>query len=152
MKTQIVTICDDLDHLVQQINCASWDDSNEVCEYDVESMKEYLQRQDTVFVACHDTEGTLLGIASSRIEIKPYGRELWLYVDEVDVCSDKRRKGAAKLIMQTLIGIARTRGCKELWLGAEVDNMPANALYHSLHPDQVASVVGYTYRMKDTDD
>ncbi len=143
---------DDLQHLVQQINCASWDESNEMREYDSESLQVYLHRQDTIFVSCHDSEDVLLGIASARIEIKPYEQELWLYVDEIDVCSDKRRKGVAKLIMQTLIEIANARGCKELWLGTEVENVPANALYRSLDPDEVSSIVGYTYEMDESND
>lgn len=152
MNTQIVNLDDDLHRLVQQINSASWDESNEMSEYDVESLKAYLHRQDTIFVTCHDSDGTLLGIASSRIEVKPYGQEKWLYVDEVDVCSDKRRKGAGKLIMERLIEIAKVRDCEELWLGTEADNMPANALYRSLDPDDVSNVVGYTYEMDDEDD
>lgn len=147
MKVRKVGVDDDLHLLVEQINGAAWDEANEMTEYDVESLKAYLQRQDTIFVACHDSEGTLLGIASSRLEIKPYGQELWLYVDEVDVCADQRRRGAGKLIMQTLIEIADARGCGELWLGTEVDNLPANNLYLSLKPDEVSSFVGYNYEM-----
>ena len=84
-------------------------------------------------------------MASSRIEIKPYDQELWLYVDEVDVCSDQRQKGAGKAIMSKLIEIAKDKGCEEVWLGTEVDNLPANALYRLLDPDDVANVVGYTF-------
>ncbi len=149
MRAKTVTSEDDLDRLVQQINCASWDASNEMAEYDVESLMTYLLRQDTIFIACHDVDGSLLGIASSRIEIKPYGKELWLYVDEVDVCSDQRCKGAGRLIMETLIDIANERDCEELWLGAEADNTAANALYKSLDPDETGKVIGYTYEMGD---
>ena len=49
--------------------------------------------------------------------------------------------------MQTLIEIADARGCEELWLGTEVDNLPANTLYLSLKPDEVSSFVGYNYEM-----
>jgi ribosomal protein S18 acetylase RimI-like enzyme len=120
--------------------------------YDVASLSTYLERQDTLFVTCHDISSdppALLGIASYRIEIKPYGKELWLYVDEVDVCSDQRRKGAGKAIMQKLIEIAHERACKEVWLGAEVENIAANALYLSLKPDTVSRVVGYTFEIKE---
>jgi aminoglycoside 6'-N-acetyltransferase I len=77
--------------------------------------------------------------------MKPYGKELWLYVDEVDVCANQRKKGAGKLIMQTLIEMAKSVGCEEVWLGTEVENAPANALYRSLDPDEVSTVIGYTY-------
>lgn len=150
MKACIVDLDDDLHRLVEQINSASWDESNEMSQYDVESLRKYLNRQDTIFVACHadaESGGALLGIGSSRIELKPYENETWLYVDEVDVCSDQRRKGVAKLIMRTLLEIAQEQGCEELWLAAEADNGPANALYRSLNPDEVAKVIGYAYKM-----
>lgn len=148
MVVEVVTLASDLDALVAAINQASWDDANEMSEYDVPALQAYLERQDTVFVACFekvDGQSRLLGMASSRMEIKPYGHERWLYVDEVDVCADQRQRGAGKLIMQKLLQIAVEAGCEELWLGTEVDNLPANALYRSLDPDDIADVIGYTY-------
>ena len=148
MKAKEITLDDDLHSLVMEINHASWDEANDMSEYDCESLRTYLERMDTVFIACHaapEQGAALLGVASSRIEIKPYAAELWLYVDEVDVCADQRNKGAGKLIMQTLIEIAEREGCEELWLGTEVDNAPANALYRSLDPDEAANIIGYTY-------
>lgn len=144
----VITKDDDLQQIVDEINSASWDDANEMSKYGAEALSDYLEHQGTVFVACHDVvEGdrTLLGIASSRFEVKPYGRERWLYVDEVDVCADQRRKGAGRSIMQKLIEIAEEAECEEVWLGAEANNQAANALYRSLNPDEVAQVVGYTY-------
>lgn len=148
MTVEVITLHDDLQQLVEEINQASWDDGNEMSKFDVEALSEYLARQDTLFVACHDiVEGdrTLLGIASSRLEIKPYDKERWLYVDEVDVCADQRQRGAGKAIMRKLIAIAEDAGCEEVWLGTEADNQAANALYQSLAPDDVAQVIGYTY-------
>ena len=152
IDVNIITPSDDLSKIVHEINHASWDSANEMSVYDVESFSSYLERPDTLFVTCHDISSdppTLLGIASSRIEIKPYGKELWLYVDEVDVCSDQRRKGAGKAMMQKLIEIAYEKGCEEVWLGAEVENMAANALYLSLKPAAVSRVVGYTFEFNE---
>ena len=150
MEVKILTLEDDLEKVVSGINSAAWDIKNDISEYTVSALESYLQRKDTIFLACYETTGvthTLLGIASSRIEIKPYGEELWLYVDEVDVCRDHRQKGVGKFMMQHLIEIATNEGCKEIWLGAEIDNLPANALYRSLKPDQVTDVIGYTYEV-----
>ena len=152
INVNLITPVDGLSKIVHEINHASWDSANEMSVYDVESLTTYLERQDTLFITCDDISSdppTLLGIASARLEIKPYGKELWLYVDEVDVCSDQRRKGAGKAIMQKLIEIAYEKGCAEVWLGAEVENIAANALYRSLKPDTVSQVVGYTFEMKD---
>ena len=143
-----VTLTDDLDSIVAEINAAEWDEDNAISPYDGDSLRAYLERQDSVFVACHETGGeapVLMGMASGRIEMKPYQRELWLYVDEVDVCVNQRQKGAGKQIMKFLIDLAERRGCDEVWLGTEFDNEPAIALYRSLDPDDVAEVVGFTW-------
>ena len=151
MKVVVITRNDDLQKLAQDINNAAWDEANEMSEYDGDALLAYLDRQDTLFAACYngDSRTTLLGIASGRFEIKPYARERWLYVDEVDVCADHRQKGVGRAIMQKLIALAEEADCEEVWLGTEVDNRPANALYLSLEPDDVASVVGYTYEMQE---
>lgn len=141
-----------LANLVDEINHAEWDDANEMSTYDVPSLLAYLERQDTLFVVCHETSPagrTLLGFASSRLEMKPYAREKWLYVDEVDVCSNQRQKGAGSAIMRKLLEFAWQADCEEVWLGTEADNIAANALYKSLDPDDVGSVVGYTYEADD---
>ena len=148
MKIESIKLEDDLNRIVTKINNATWDDANEMCEYTESALKAYLIREDNIFLACFESDledADLLGIASARIQIKPYGRELWLYVDEVDVCADKRRKGVGKFIMQKLIELSEEKGCEELWLGAEIDNHPANKLYRSLAPDTISQVLGYAY-------
>jgi aminoglycoside 6'-N-acetyltransferase I len=148
----VITPEHDLECLVADINAAQWDEANEMSEYDVDSLSEYLNTPDNVFVACYavtDPVRTLMGFASSRFQLKPYDRERWLYVDEVDVCVNQRRKGAGKAIMTTLINIARENDCAEVWLGTEPDNDAANALYRSLRPDEVEQFVGYTFEPDD---
>ena len=148
MEVMVVSSRHDLAKLVEEINRSAWDERNEMSTYDEGALRAYLDRQDTVFVACFEAaplRSKLMGMGSARLELKPYGHERWLYVDEVDVCADQRQKGAGKRIMQKLIEIAEKRGCDEVWLGAEVGNDPANALYRSLHPDDVSEVVGYTF-------
>ncbi len=150
IEVKVISLEDNLPQLVDEINRAAWDEDNDMSEYDVESLSAYLGRQDTLFIVCHDVSPdqiTLLGTASARIEMKPYDKEFWLYVDEVDVCADQRRKGAGKAIMHKLLEIAHERGCEDLWLGTDPENIAANALYQSLEPDDVAQVVGYTYEM-----
>lgn len=150
VAVKIISLSDNLQEIVNEINNASWDDANEMSLFDVESLSSYLERQDTLFIACHDVSSNppkLQGIASSRIEIKPYGKELWLYVDEIDVCADHRLKGVGKAIMRKLIEIAREKGCEEIWLGSDVKNSAANALYLSLKPKEITQVVGYTFEI-----
>ena len=136
----------ELTSIVNDINNATWDDANDVCAYDEVSLKAYLEKEDTIFLVCYDDAENFLGMASGRIELKPYDQESWLYVDEVDVCVDQRRKGAGAAIMRKMLEIARQENCEELWLGTEMDNVPANALYKSLTPSEVDAFMGYTFK------
>ena len=141
---------DDLEQLVAEINGAAWDEANDMGEYDADSLRMYLELPDTVLVACHEVQGaerTLLGFASGRIEMKPYDTERWLYVDEVDVAVDQRRKGAGSAIMEKLFEIGREAACIEVWLGTEVDNAAANGLYSRLAPTERETFVGYTWSL-----
>ena len=143
-----ISLADDLDALARDINACAWDEGNQMSVYDAASLELYLNHQDTLLVTCHRVEATgrtLAGFASGRFQIKPYDGERWLYVDEVDVCADQRQKGAGATLMQKFIAIAEYHGCEEVWLGTEVDNDAANALYRSLDPDDEAEVVGYTW-------
>jgi ribosomal protein S18 acetylase RimI-like enzyme len=142
---------DDLAQLVEDIRRGTWDEANDVRGVDVESLRIYLERQDTRFVVCRSTRnepGALFGFASSRVELKPYGNERWLYVDEVDVCADRRREGVGTALMHKLFQLAEQAGCSEVWLATEPDNIPANGLYRSLHADESATVVGYVWRLE----
>jgi len=147
-----LTLEDRLQKVVEDINASLWDDANEMVKFDVASLSAYLRRQDNIFVTCYEKqpEGEeLLGIASARLAIKPYDQEYWLYIDEVDVCADQRKKGAGKAMMRKLIDYSREVGCTEVWLGTEPDNVAANALYTSLEPDEVDQFNGYTYSIKE---
>lgn len=150
ITTEQITSTHDLARLVAEINDASWDDANDMATHHVDDLAAYLERQDTVFVACHHVDGTsrtLLGVASGRLEMKPHDRERWLYVDEVDVCADQRRRGAGSAIMARLLQVAREAGCVEVWLGTEVDNDAANALYGSLGPTERETFIGYAWEV-----
>lgn len=144
----VITGADDLGPLVRDINAAGWDAANDMSAYDVSALAAYLARQDTIFLACYgrvDARQILFGIASGRLEFKPYGGQPWLYVDEVDVRADRRRSGAGRAMMQRFLAIAQEFECEEVWLGTERDNDAANALYRAPNPDDEADVVGYTF-------
>ena len=150
-KVEVITVDSDLQRIVTDINAASWDEANDLCSYDVASLNDYLRRQDSVFLVCRDDDEaeTFLGMASGRLQLKPYDQQRWFYVDEVDVCVDKRRKGAGAAMMKTFLSIAKQQGCEELWLGTELDNVAANALYTSLKPDEVERFVGFNFEIQD---
>lgn len=151
MKIQVRRIVgsDDLELLTQRINTAQWDAGNDIDDYQVEALRTYLADNDHLFVAAFvgDDPVELGGIASARIERKPYGNFRWLYIDEVDTCVNFRRRGVGKALMTFLLESARERGCQEAWLGTEHANLAANTLYRSLQPAHVESVIGYTYEL-----
>lgn len=147
MLVKTIELHDDLSSLVSSINNAQWDDANDITAFDVESLTAYLSRQDTVFLACY-LDGQIAGIASARIEIKPYDKEQWLYIDEVDVCVNYRKLGVGKLMMSTLLSIAKSKNCTEAWLGTETDNEAANALYSSLKPTEKEAFIGFNFDLE----
>lgn len=152
IKVREVSARDNLQQIVDQINQSTWDKSNDIVDYEVQPLSAYLSRQDTMLILCHDhseTQSTFLGMASCRVQIRPYQNTRWLYVDEVDVCADQRQRGAGKAMMEYLISYARQNHCEELWLGTEIDNISANALYRSLKPDDIEEFVGYTFEFSD---
>jgi ribosomal protein S18 acetylase RimI-like enzyme len=144
-----ITRADDLRELVRQINRAAWDDDNDIGPYSVAALQAYLSREDTVFVVAlsAEAEQELVGMASARIELKPYDQMKWLFIDEVDTSASHRRRGVGKALMVRLLEIARDSGCQEVWLGTESTNGAANGLYRSLSPDAVDQVVGYTFEV-----
>lgn len=151
LEVKIIGLDDDLQTLAQQINSSKWDDENEIEEYSAESLQAYLQKEDTVFVVCYlvdDGKQTLGGMASARIEMKPYEFSKWLYIDEVDTCSDQRQKGVGTMVMKKLLAFAEEQECEEVWLGTEMNNEVAKKFYQSLNPNSIDDVVGYTFELE----
>ena len=150
MEVKEIKASDDLEKLILDINSASWDESNDIQCYSVSSLIAYLERKDTWFLACYlecDGQNTLLGIASARLEWKPYADRPWLYVDEIDTCCNHRRKGVATELMLTFFNLAKDKDCEVVWLGAESTNLAAQKLYQSLKPQNAELFVGYTFNM-----
>ncbi|MBT8147877.1 MAG: GNAT family N-acetyltransferase [Gammaproteobacteria bacterium] len=147
IEVKRITRSDDLAALVDLINTADWDEDNDVDPYSAAALDAYLAKEDTVFVAAFSTIGKtqLVGMASGRIELKPYDHMKWLYIDEVDTCASHRRKGVGRALMKYLLEMAREAACEEVWLGTESTNVAANALYKSLSPNEVDEVVGYLF-------
>ena len=81
------------------------------------------------------------------IEVKPYAGERWLYVDEVDVDVDQRRKGADSAIIEKLFEIGREAGCIEVRLVTEVENDAASGVYGNLAPTERETCVGYAWSL-----
>ncbi|MDP2258389.1 MAG: GNAT family N-acetyltransferase [Caulobacter sp.] len=64
-----------------------------------------------------------------------------LYIDEVGVSPDWRRRGIAQRMMEALFALGGSMGCQASWLATEVDNLPARRLYESFGENGVEIVM-----------
>lgn len=151
LSTRLLTEADDLEAIVTDINEAQWDAENDMADYDVESLRHYLNQQDKLFAVCYQSQDSgqvLAGVASASVQCKPYDKMRWLYVDEVDAAVNFRQLGVGTALMSLLLAYSEKNNFDEVWLGTEGDNVAANKLYQSIGPDHVDEVVGYTYEMR----
>ena len=79
--------------------------------------------------------------------MKPYGLSRWLYIDELDTCSDYRGQGVGSALMARFLELAAENGCEEAWLATESDNLPARHLYESFDSAEGEAIVGYAFDM-----
>lgn len=143
-----ITANDDLNKIVLEIQKATWVAASEISaeDYSVQHLKAFLLRNESVFVVAYNDE-QFSGMASAKILNKPNG-DIWLYIDEVDVCQNHQKQGIGKALLNYLFSFAQESNCDEVWLGTEVDNIAANALYISINPSEIQNFIGYTYILK----
>lgn len=70
-----------------------------------------------------------------------------LYVDEVGTASTHRRQGIARAMLNELFAWGRELGCDEAWLGTELDNVEANALYRGFAPVEDEAFQYYLFKL-----
>ncbi len=86
----------------------------------------------------------VVGFASGVVLLHPDKPPIF-FVNEVGVCPELRRQGIATALMHTLMGIARGRGCRGIWLATEGDNEEARAFYRNLGARETDDVVIYDW-------
>jgi ribosomal protein S18 acetylase RimI-like enzyme len=91
-------------------------------------------------------EGIVIGQCAGVIHRHP-DKATELYVDEVGTASTHRRQGIARAMLDELFRWGRERGCEEAWLGTELDNEPANALYRSYTPTEDEAMQFYVFKL-----
>jgi ribosomal protein S18 acetylase RimI-like enzyme len=69
-----------------------------------------------------------------------------LYVDEVGVTLDRRRQGTARLLMDAMIKWGEELACEDAWLGTEIDNVAARALYQ--HYTKGEEIILYEWELE----
>ncbi len=138
----------DFQALVQDIDSALWVPASEITagDYTAETLREYVDNPSNVLFVGY-LDNIFAGMASAHLLTRP-DREKWLYVDAVDTVADKQKKGVGTGMMRSLQEYSQSQGCDEMWLGTELDNQPAQALYRSLTPDDIENFTGFTYKVK----
>lgn len=91
-------------------------------------------------VAVH--EEVVVGMVMAVIHTHP-DKPTELFLDEIGTGDDWRRKGIARLLMQTVFDRADAQGIEEIWLGTEPDNVAANGLYKGFKHEREDAVIYY---------
>lgn len=92
-------------------------------------------------------DGTVVGIASAVHYVHP-DKPPQLWINEVGVAPNHQRKGIGRLLLLRLLAHGGELGCSEAWVGTEVDNRPARALYQSIGGRE-APFVMYSYSLSE---
>jgi ribosomal protein S18 acetylase RimI-like enzyme len=75
-------------------------------------------------------DGRVVGFASAVDYLHPDKRRQ-LFVNEVGVAPRLHRRGIGLSLMRAIIAQARALGCDSAWVGTDLDNLPARALYRA---------------------
>jgi aminoglycoside 3-N-acetyltransferase I len=99
-----------------------------------------LEDERTIFLAAFQG-GRPVGFAFGYELPRRHGNASILFVYELEVEPDCRRRGIASRLMLELRRIAGARGCAESFVLTEPENDAANALYASLGGQRVETVM-----------
>lgn len=145
LSIQIVTHNDELTAICQQMQPEVWGKDNEMTSYQPEKLQKFLEAGGILILAKDGKK--IAGAALCYTHRHPAGNDS-LYVDELDTHPDYRRQGVATKLMQKALEIAKGKGCKEVWVGTEQTNLPADAFYRNLDPYKIEPSYIYAYRVQ----
>ena len=75
-------------------------------------------------------DGLVVGQGRAIVHMSPDQADE-LYIDNMGVDPAFQRRGLGGRLLDELLAWGRERGCAYAWLGTELDNLPARALYDS---------------------
>lgn len=109
-------------------------------------LRDYLEQPtNRLLLAIEETpDGDLVvGQCAAVLHLHP-DKVTELYIDELGTASTHRRRGIGRRLTEAMIAWGKELGCGEGWLGTELDNVPARALYESLW-DEGEKIVMYDF-------
>lgn len=112
-----------------------------------ERLAAYLAQETNIMLLAveRQTDGSDLtvGQCAAVLHLHP-DKPTELYVDELGTASTHRRQGIGRRLMHEILAWGEELGCVEGWLGTELDNKPARALYEDLF-DPGEEIVMYDF-------
>jgi ribosomal protein S18 acetylase RimI-like enzyme len=93
-------------------------------------------------------DGHVVGFVSAVLYVHPDKPRPELWINEVAVASNYRRRGAGKAMLSALLAFAQSAGCSEAWVLTDRRNDAAMRLYSSLGGDAASEdTVMFTFRL-----
>lgn len=135
----------DIDAVCAQMQSDLWGKDNEITSYQPETLKKFLEQKGVLLLA-YDRD-KIAGAAICYDLPHPAEADHSFYVHELDTHPDYRRQGVGEMLMKEAMRLAKLCGAKELWVGTETDNDPANALYKKLKAYEIEQAVIYSYKI-----
>ncbi len=89
-------------------------------------------------------QGEVIGFASGTVLMHP-DKPTQFFVNEVSVHEDYQRRGIATRMCKRIFDLARERGCEGIWLGVQVKNDAARALYRKIGARETKGLVIYDW-------
>ncbi len=112
---------------------------------DAQLLHDYLRAPGHLMVLALDGD-LVVGQCAAVVHRHP-DKATELYVDEVGTASTHRRMGIARAMLETMFQWGRELGCAEAWLGTELDNEAANALYRGVAPIEDEAMQFYVFKL-----
>ena len=110
-----------------------------------ERLEAYLLEPGHLMLLAFDN-GVVVGQCAAVIHRHP-DKLTELYIDEVGTASTHLRQGIATRLVEAMFAWGRELGCHEAWLGTELDNGPANALYRRFGPQEDEAIQYYLFKL-----
>jgi ribosomal protein S18 acetylase RimI-like enzyme len=91
---------------------------------------EKLLCDDRTYILAALWEDMVIGYALAYRFPSLYGSNYLAYLYDIEVLAAYRKKGAGRLLMETLLPLLKSDDVSELWLGTATDNCAGQALFH----------------------
>lgn len=90
-----------------------------------------LLSNETTYLLAAILNGEVIGYTLAYTFPSLYTTGTLAYLYDIEVLAIHRRKGAGRLLIETLLSYLKTDGVYELWLGTAIDNVEGQALFTS---------------------